>query len=332
MTDQHAGAGKKEYSQEELRDMMSSWLEPSRVPKKFDVFTDTSNFFGVDFDDVVILDGKPYLIRHCEREGRFTIEEQPKYWVKRAIDLTDGSKKVIKMVFHEKFTAEIAGLTFECVRSPKKEARILDLVRGHTKFMQGFSVKDTAGNIIRIIDHIPGSTIADRIQEQGKGHEEYYYGNFPDIFNEFIALVKAIKFLHDNGEKHGDIRRDHIIYGRNDGIYRWIDFDFNYWHQENMFSYDIFGLGNVLIYLTGQGDVTDWDLNEKAPEILGKLCKDDMNIVFKHRVAKLQKVYPYISDQLAYILDRFSIGSDIIYDDTGEFLDDLYEAKESLTE
>jgi hypothetical protein len=330
MTTEHAGVRKDEYTQEELQEMISSWLEPSRVPDRVRIITDTSNFYMVEFDDVVILDGRPYLIRHCEREGRFTIDEHPKFWVKRAIDLKDGSKKVIKMVFHEKFTATVGGLTFDCVRSPGKEARILDMVRGHQKFMQGFSVKDTAGNIIRIIDYIPGSTIADRILEQAKGHEEYYYYHFPDIFNEFILLVEAIKFLHDNGEKHGDIRRDHIIYGTHDGMYRWIDFDFNYWHQGNMFSYDLFGLGNVLIYLAGQGDVTEWQLNEDAPSVLEKLGEDDMNIVFRHRVANLQKIYPYITDQLAFVLEHFSIGADTFYEDTGEFLDNLYEARDDL--
>lgn len=319
-----------EFSQEELIERIKAYLEPYRVPKKVRIFTDTSNFYMVDFDDVVVLDGRPYLIRHCEREGRFTIEEQPKFWVKRAIDLTDGSKKVIKMVFHEKFTTEVAGLSFECVRSPSKEARILDLVKGHRKFMQGFSVKDTAGNIIRIVDYIPGGTIADRVMAQAKGHEEYYYEHFPEIFDEFIELVKAIKFLHDNGEKHGDIRRDHIIYGRNDGIYRWIDFDYNCWHYENMFSYDIFGLGNVLIHLAGHGDVTSWQLKKDAPDVLEKLLEDDMNIVFRHRVANLQKVYPYITDRLAFVLRHFSTGSNVCYDDTGEFLGDLYEARESL--
>jgi hypothetical protein len=142
--------------------------------------------------------------------------------------------------------------------------------------------------------------------------------------------VEAIKFLHDNGEKHGDIRRDHIIYSSVDGMYRWIDFDFNYWHHESMFSYDIFGLGNVLIYLAGQGDVTSWQLHEDAPAILETLEEADMNIVFRHRVANLQKVYPYITDQLTFILKHFSIGSDIIYDNTGEFLGDLYETREHL--
>ncbi len=330
MTNDRDGVRKEEYTEEELREMISSWLAPSRVPERVRIITDTSNFNAIDFDDVVILDGGPYLIRHCEREGRFTIDEYPKFWVKRAIDLLDGSKKVIKMVFHEKFTTTVGGLTFDCVRSPGKEARILDLVRGHQKFMQGFSLKDTGGNIIRIIDYIPGSTIADRILKQAKGHEEYYYDNFPDILNEYISLVEAIKFLHDNGEKHGDIRRDHIMYGNNDGIYRWIDFDFNYWHRDSMFSYDLFGLGNVLIYLAGQGDITAWQLKEDSPSILEKLGTEDMNIVFRQRVANLQKVYPYITDHLAFVLKHFSTGADTFYYDTGEFLDDLYEAREDL--
>ena len=44
------------------------------------------------------------------------------------------------------------------------------------------------------------------------------------------------------GEKHGDIRRDHIIIDRESGNYRWIDFDFNYRHRENIYGYDLFGI------------------------------------------------------------------------------------------
>ena len=321
---------KEEYSQDELREMISSWLPPSRVPGKIKIITDTSNFINVDFDDVVILGGRPYLVRHCEREGRFTIDEQPKFWVRRAIDLSDGTKKVIKMVFHEKFTTDVGGVLFDCFRSPRKEARILDKVRGHQKFMQGISVMDSAGNIVRIIDYISGMTLADRVQEQVKDHEEYYYDYFPEFFNEFISLVEAIRFLHDNGEKHGDIRRDHIIYSKHDGVCRWIDFDYNYWHNESMFSYDLFGLGNVLIYLTGQGDVTAGLLRDADPAMFAKLDENDMNIVFRHRVANLQKVYPYITDQLAIILKHFSHGAETFYFDTNEFLINLYEAQEDL--
>ncbi len=91
----------------ELLKMMNKHLEPNRVPKKFRIIEDTSDFFKVDYDDVALLGDRPYLIRHCEREGRFGIEEQEKYWVKRAIDLVDGKLKIIKLVFHENFKGQL---------------------------------------------------------------------------------------------------------------------------------------------------------------------------------------------------------------------------------
>lgn len=117
----------KALSTDSLREMIARWVEPDRVPKTPRIVTDTSDFFKVDYDDVVILKCRPYFIRNYEREGRFGIDEDPKFWVRRAIDLTDGSIKIIKMVFHEKFTARVGDIAFECVRSPSKEGIILDM-------------------------------------------------------------------------------------------------------------------------------------------------------------------------------------------------------------
>ena len=309
-----------------LKDMIALYVDPQRVPGEVNIITDTSDFFRVDYDDVLILNDRPYLIRNYEREGRFGIDEQPKFWVRRAIDLVDGSVKIIKMVFPERFEVRVGSITFDCVRSPKKEARILDLTRGHPHFMQGFSTRDSAGNVIRIIDHINGTTIDKWISELKRGHEDYFYNTFPLILRDYIKLVKAIKFLHDHGEKHGDIRRDHIFKDRREESYRWIDFDYNYWHRENMFGYDLFGLGNVLVYLVGCGDVMVQDLNRHDQKAFQGLTFDDMNIIFHNRVVNLQKVYPYIPDRLNLILLHFSAGAEIFYDDTEQFLNDLYEA------
>lgn len=70
-------------------------------PGRHKVIEDTSDFMRVQFDDVLELAGKYYLIRGDERETRFGLDGEPKCWVKRAIDLCDGSPKVIKLVFHE---------------------------------------------------------------------------------------------------------------------------------------------------------------------------------------------------------------------------------------
>jgi len=319
------------FSDSELKDMIARRVGPDRVPNNIRLISDTSDFFRVEYDDVVILDEKPYLIRHNEREGRFGIEEQQKFWVKRAVDLSDGSVKIIKLTFHESFVAKVGELSFECYRSPKKEARILDLVKGDHRFMQGVSIADIVGNIVRVIDYIQGKTLSDSVLLLGRNHEDYFYNYFPAVLDEFIELAKAIKFLHDNGEKHGDIRRDHIIKEKNTGVCRWIDFDFNYLHKENLAGYDLFGLGNVIVYLAGRGDVISRDLKEKDPLAYQKLTDEDLNIIFSSRVVNLRKVYPYISDDFNHILLHFSSGANVFYENVGEFLHDIMAVRNRLS-
>ena len=324
--------GKQQYSIDDLRDRIARYMGPERVPKQLNVIADTSDFYRVDYDDVVILGDRPYLIRNNEREGRFGIDDQQKYWVKRARDLSDGSVKIIKFVFHERFEARVGGIVFDCFRSPKKEAKILDLTKGNIRFMQGFSVVDESGNIIRIIEFIRGKTLADSVLLLGKEYEDYFHNHLPLVLDEFVELVEAIRFLHENGEKHGDIRRDHIIKEAETGTARWIDFDFNYLHKENMFGYDLFGLGNILAYLTGRGDVTVQRLRETASPVFDRLTADDTNIIFNNRVMNLKKVYPFIPESLNLILLHFSNGANTYYDNTDQFLHDLQEAREQLNQ
>jgi hypothetical protein len=317
-------------SQEDLRERALQWLEPFRVPQKFRIIRDTSDFFRVDYDDVVILNNHPYLIRHNQKEGRFGIDEEPKFWVKGAIDLIDGSRKIIKLVFYERFKARVGHLVFDCVRSPVKEARVIDIVSRHPNFMTGFSVKDSAGNVVRILDYIYGKTMADYAAYEGKNHEEYFWTEFHDIFKEFIEAVKAVKFLHENNEVHGDTRRDHLLKDKTTGRFRWIDFDFTYGHHENRFGYDIFGLGNILAYITGGGDITVQQLKKEKPDIFSRLSEDDMNIIFHNRVVNLKKVFSHIPESLNNILLHFSMGAEVFYDDTGQLLDDMMKAEDSL--
>jgi hypothetical protein len=321
---------KQQYSRDDLKKLIERWLGSDRIPKNFKIISDTSDFYRVEYDDVVVLDGKPYLIRNNEREGRFGIDEQQKFWVKRARDLTDGSIKILKLVFHERFNAKVGEIIFECFRSPKKEARILELTRKDERFMQGFSVLDESGNIIRILDFIHGKTLADTIFNIDVSHEEYYTKYFPTFLDEYIELVKGILFLHEHNEKHGDIRRDHIIWRKDEGKGVWIDFDFNYLHKENIYGYDLFGLGNILIFITGGGDVTVQRLYDSNSPILNQLTIDDMNIIFKNRVVNLKKVFPYISDSLNLVLMHFSAAANTFYENTKQFIDELQESREIM--
>ncbi len=322
--------GSDGYTERELLRMIRHRVPRERVPKRVKI-KDTSDFFHVDYDDVVVLKGVPFFVRNNEREGRFGLDDEPKFWVKRSINLLTGETKILKWVFKEQFNVKIGNLVFECVRSPHKEARILELVRGRDDFMQGRTVPDSAGNPLRILDYIHGRTIAQTTLSLGKDHEDFFYHYYPGLLDEYIGMVKAIRFLHESGEKHGDVRRDHVIKDEATGRYRWIDFDFNYRHGENRFGYDLFGLGNILIYITGRGDIITNRLLQDDPETLARLAWDDVNMVFHNRVANLRKVYPYIPSALNRVLMHFSSGAKIFYETTSELLDDLGEAREELS-
>jgi serine/threonine protein kinase len=314
-------------SQENIRQIASRWLVPSRAPHRFRIHTDTTDFFRVEYGDVVVLGGNPYLVRHNAKEGRFGIDDDVKFWVKRAIDLQKGIPKIIKLVFYESFMSHVGGIEFECFRSPKKEARILDLVTGHKNFMQGFAVNDEKGNIVRVIDLIHGPPLSKFIEGLTLDHHHYFKELFPDILDHFMDCIRAIEFLHNNGEKHGDIRRDHIFIDREENRYRWIDFDFNYRHRENIYSYDLFGLGNILMFLAGKGDVLLFDLKKQSNPYLDALKDEDLNIVFHNRVANLKKIYPYIPESLNQVLMHFSKGANWFYENTAQLLSDLEEVK-----
>jgi hypothetical protein len=321
---------KESLSQENIRKMASRWLPAHRIPDRFRIHTDTTDFFRVEYDDVVLLGEKPYLIRHNAKEIRFGLEDEIKFWVKRAIDLKDGNLKIIKLVFYEKFTVHIAGIEFECFRSPKKEARILDLAADHKNFMHGYWIEDERGNMIRVLDFIKGKPLSIHVMDLKADHQTYYDIHFPGILDHFIECIQAIRFLHDHGEKHGDIRRDHILVERDGGKYRWIDFDFNYRHRENIYGYDLFGLGNILLFLVGKGDVVLQDLRKQDHPALTTLREEDINIVFENRVVNLKKIYTYIPESLNQVLLHFSKGANWFYENTTELVEDLMVFRESI--
>ncbi|BBO70721.1 hypothetical protein DSCA_46510 [Desulfosarcina alkanivorans] len=308
---------------EAISQRVATWFPSLADRRRYRCHTDATDFYRVDYGDVLILDGRPYLILNNAKEGRFGLDDQEKFWVKRAVDLESGQRKIIKLVFYEQFTAHIGNIAFDCFRSPRKEARILGRVAGHPHFMQGFATFDSRGNIIRVLDFIYGKSLYDTIEEMAGSHRTYFYNDFPVIFDRFKACIEAIGYLHARGEKHGDIRRDHIIIDRESGHYRWIDFDFNYRPRENIYGYDLFGIGNILIYLTGKGDLLVPDLFRRAHPSIGRLTSRDRNIVFHHRLANLKKIYPYVPESLNRILLHFSVGANWHYEHVDQLLEDL---------
>ncbi|EPR43978.1 hypothetical protein dsx2_1906 [Desulfovibrio sp. X2] len=306
-------------------------LYPERDAARLKVLTDTTDFYRVNAGDAVVLDADHrYLMGNNTREGRFGLDDEVKYWVKRATDLATGERRIVKLAFFEHFDATVGGVRFECFRSPRKEARILELVRGHPHFMQGISLPDAAGNVVRVLEVIPGKSLPDRIFALECDHETYFREIFPEVFSGFVDCARAIALLHEHCEKHGDVRRDHILVDGDTGAYRWIDFDYNFMHGENIYSLDVFGLGNVLVFLAGKGDVLVPELKRDRPEIFEKLYWEDLSLVWQNRVANLAKVFPYIPESLNRILTQFSNSATLTYEHAGQMLDDLEAARADL--
>ncbi len=293
-----------------------SLRRPSRV------YTDTTDFSSIDYGDVIQAEDRYFLITAYTKEGRFGVDEQIKQWVPKVEDLATGTPYILKMVFHETFDMTLGQFTIPCYRSPEKEARILELVQGRPHFMQGEAILDASGNLLRIIVPVRGQRL-DKVIHSESSHHDYFFKELPTIFEQFLGCLRGIGFLHQNGFRHGDIRRDHVFVDRNTGLFYWIDYDYDFYLPEKPFALDLFELGNILIYLTARGDYHPREVlaDPAMGETVAKtLTPSDFSLLAQNRIVNLQKLFPYIPDTLNNILLHFSAGAEVFY----ETVEELY--------
>lgn len=291
-----------------------------------EIHTDTTEFMRIGYGDVIAVGERHFLVLRDEAERRFGLED-PKYWVKRCRDLETGGRNLVKLVFHESFPMTIGSMVVTCTRSPRKESRILDLVRGDDRFMQGLTIPDTAGNPVRILDVVPGKRLDEKIEALDMPHRDYFLELFPEVLARFIEACQAIAWLHARDEKHGDVRRDHLYVRYDTGSYTWIDFDYTFDFQDSPFGLDLFGLGNILQFLVGMGQHTTQSV---SAEMRSRIVPEDCSIMFPNRIVNLQKLFPYIPDALTKVLSRFSLAANIFYDATPDLIRDLTQAHEAV--
>ncbi|MBW1751187.1 MAG: serine/threonine protein kinase, partial [Deltaproteobacteria bacterium] len=215
----------------------------------------------------------------------------------------------------------------------EKEARILELVQDHPRFMHGRAVLDEVGNLVRILDIINGRRLDKFIYRNGTDHEEYFHQELSAILEQFLECVQAISLLHHNGFRHGDIRRDHIFVERKTDLFRWIDFDYDYYMPEKPFAVDLYELGNLLMYLVVRDNfhpreiLADPGMGEK---VLNTIEPGDYALLSKNRIVNLQKIFPYIPTELNNIFLHFSLGTEVFYDTADEIAQDLETALQKL--
>ncbi|MDM8551455.1 protein kinase [Desulfobacterales bacterium HSG2] len=290
------------------------------------LFTDTTDFFAIDCGDEIQIGEKRYAVTGHERERRFGISD-PKFWVKRAVDPDTGEKKLIKLTYFETFETTLGGVKIRCFRDPDKEGKILELVKDHPYFMQGESFLDVKNNNIRVLDIVRGSNFFVYMDSLQMDHKTYFRTMLPGILKKLTKAFEAIRFLHMNGFRHGDIRNDHIIIERATGNYVWIDFDYDYEAPENPFGLDVFGLGNILICAIGKGFHNLHTIKDDVAvygNLIDSLVLEDFSILDKWRFINLRKFYPYLPQMLNDVLMHFSRGSEMYYESVDEIIEDLH--------
>lgn len=293
---------------------------------------DISDFFSIDCGDEIEIGGRIYRITGHEKERRFGIDD-PKFWVKRAVDTETLERKIIKFAFFESFVTRLGGVEIKCFRDPEKEAEILELMKGHPLFMQGVSYSDGRKSNVRVLEIVHGSNLFVKTDALHMDHRAYFETRLPGILRKLIDAFEAICILHKNGYRHGDVRNDHIIVEQATGNYVWIDYDYDYLAPENPFSLDIFGMGNILLYTIGKGflDVFTIASYPAYSDLIDRIDADDFSIIDKSRLMNIQKIYPYVPDELNNILLHFSKGTPVFYETVDELLEDLTVALAGLS-
>jgi hypothetical protein len=289
------------------------------------LFTDTTDFMAIEYGDQILVDGERYTVTGVERERRFGIED-PKHWVKRVVHSQTGERKIIKLSYFETFEAALGEVKIRCFRNPQKEADILNTVSHHPSFMHGYSFSDPKGNNIRVLDIVRGANFLLYLNSLRMSHELYFHKALPAILSKLVTAFEAIRFLHENGFRHGDIRNDHLIVEQQSGEYVWIDFDYDYESRENPFGLDLFGLGNILCYAIGKGFHNLYMIQNDIytyGDLFERVTPEDMSILHKTRFMNLKKLYPYIPGMLNNILMHFSMNTTIYYELIDEMLEDL---------
>jgi hypothetical protein len=150
----------------------------------------------------------------------------------------------------------------------------------------------------------------------------------PEILGRLVGAFEAIAMIHERGLHHGDIRNDHLLIESETDQFRWIDFDF----CQDIPDYDVWSLGNVLVYVVGKGEHTFHEVEAGRLQVPSgvRLTKHDASAFFKHRIMNLAKLFPWIPPELNDILMHFSYETQVFYETANDLLDDLRPVVESL--
>jgi hypothetical protein len=105
--------------------------------------------------------------------------------------------------------------------------------------------------------------------------------------------------------------------------------------QGSFAAFDVWSFGNILQFVLGMGPTTFHQIHtggEFSSAVIASLKSTDAGAFHHHRLMNLKRIYPYISERLNAVLERFSMGADDYYWTVDELKRDLREAILDLPE
>lgn len=214
--------------------------------------------------------------------GRYTIETPigaGRYGICFLAKTENGQKVAIKRFKPSMFKKNSEKNVYEAVILSKlKDKRI-------SEFLGVINEKGFYGFVLEFKD---GSTVKDMIfkYKHKFSHEEF--------FNIGIKLIRIIKYLHENGVVHRDIRIPNVLI-HNDEVYL-IDFGLARWADNNQYPYnlDFSYLGDFLLYLL----YSSFQIKEKHKKLpwYKELLLTFEQKVFLKKLLGIELVYENIHD------------------------------------
>lgn len=126
-----------------------------------------------------------------------------------------------------------------------------------------------------------------------------------EFFNIGFKLIKIIKYVHENGVVHRDIRIPNVLIDKEE-VYL-IDFGLARWVDNNRYSYDLdySYLGEFLLYLL----YSSFEKEGKNRKLswYNELTLTNNQIIFLKKLLRLEKAYENIKDVEIDFIKVFSI-------------------------
>ena len=138
-----------------------------------------------------------------------------------------------------------------------------------------------------VLEYKPGCTVKNLLFKYG------YKFSSEEIFNIGLQLIRVIKYLHENGVVHRDIRIPNVLLDKGE-VYL-IDFGLARWAEHHRYPYDLdFSyLGDFLLYLL----YSTYQKGKKAEfPWYEELALNDEQKLFLKRLLRLEEVYESIND------------------------------------